>query len=119
MVQNGIRVALQVTECEEPSKGWGVRSMVHMPRGTFVSTYTGEIITALEVECRTDDSYFFDLGQNNCIDAHFYGNVSRFYNHSCDANIVPVRVFYEHQDYSFPKIAFFTCRDVEAGEEIW
>ncbi|XP_061387552.1 homeobox protein 5 [Musca vetustissima] len=118
VVQNGITIPLQVMECEETNKGWGVRSMVHIPKGTFVATYTGEILTDHEADRRMDDSYFFDLGNGHCIDANYYGNVSRFFNHSCEANITPVRVFYEHQDYRFPKIAFFTSRDVESGEEL-
>ncbi|XP_019893462.2 probable serine/threonine-protein kinase DDB_G0282963 [Musca domestica] len=118
VVQNGITIPLQVMECEETFKGWGVRSMVHIPKGTFVATYSGEILSDHEADRRMDDSYFFDLGNNHCIDANYYGNVSRFFNHSCEANIIPVRVFYEHQDYRFPKIAFFTCREVEAGEEL-
>ncbi|EDX16735.1 GD16494 [Drosophila simulans] len=67
---------------------------------------------------RTDDSYYFDLDNGHCIDANYYGNVTRFFNHSCEPNVLPVRVFYEHQDYRFPKIAFFSCRDIDAGEEI-
>uniref|UniRef100_A0A1I8NR74 Histone-lysine N-methyltransferase n=1 Tax=Stomoxys calcitrans TaxID=35570 RepID=A0A1I8NR74_STOCA len=118
VVQNGITIPLQVIECDESFKGWGVRTMVHIPKGTFVALYTGEILTDLEADRRMDDTYFFDLGNSHCIDANYYGNVSRFFNHSCEANIVPVRVFYEHQDYRFPKIAFFTSRDVEAGEEL-
>lgn len=119
VVQNGINIPLQVIECEDSSKGWGVRTMVHIPKGSFVAVYTGEILTEMEADRRTDDSYFFDLGHNHCIDANYYGNVSRFFNHSCEPNIVPVRVFYHHQDYRFPKISFFTCRDIEVGEEIW
>lgn len=93
--------------------------MVHIPKGNFVAVYTGEILTEMEADRRMDDSYFFDLGHSHCIDANYYGNVSRFFNHSCEPNIVPVRVFYHHQDYRFPKISFFTCRDIEVGEEIW
>ncbi|KAI8116791.1 Histone-lysine N-methyltransferase EHMT2 [Lucilia cuprina] len=118
VVQNGITIPLQVIECEDSSKGWGVRTMVHIPKGSFVAVYTGEVLTEMEADRRTDDSYFFDLGHNHCIDANYYGNVSRFFNHSCEPNIVPVRVFYQHQDYRFPKISFFTCRDIEVGEEI-
>ncbi|XP_017871984.1 PREDICTED: LOW QUALITY PROTEIN: serine-rich adhesin for platelets [Drosophila arizonae] len=118
VVQNGIRVPLQIVECEEPTKGWGVRALVNVPKGTFVASYTGEILTAHEADRRTDDSYYFDLDNGHCIDANYYGNISRFFNHSCEPNILPVRVFYEHQDYRFPKIAFFACRDIESGEEI-
>lgn len=54
----------------------------------------------------------------HCIDAHYYGNVSRFFNHSCVPNVVPIRVYYDHQDLRFPKIAFFAARDIVADEEI-
>uniref|UniRef100_A0A1A9X5N0 Histone-lysine N-methyltransferase n=1 Tax=Glossina brevipalpis TaxID=37001 RepID=A0A1A9X5N0_9MUSC len=118
VVQNGVRIPLQVIECEDSCKGWGVRSLIPVPKGSFVAGYVGEILTDLEADRRMDDSYFFDLGHNHCIDANYYGNVSRFFNHSCEPNIIPVRVFYEHQDYRFPKIAFFTCREIDAGEEI-
>ncbi|KAH8414813.1 hypothetical protein KR215_005619 [Drosophila sulfurigaster] len=118
VVQNGTRTPLQIVECEEPAKGWGVRALANVPKGTFVASYTGEILTAPEADRRTDDSYYFDLDNGHCIDANYYGNVSRFFNHSCEPNILPVRVFYEHQDYRFPKIAFFACRDIDAGEEI-
>ncbi|KAH8276360.1 hypothetical protein KR026_004772 [Drosophila bipectinata] len=118
VVQNGTRTPLQIVECEEPAKGWGVRALANVPKGTFVASYTGEILTALEADRRTDDSYYFDLDNGHCIDANYYGNVTRFFNHSCEPNVLAVRVFYEHQDYRFPKIAFFACRDIDAGEEI-
>lgn len=119
VVQNGTKLALQVFECDDKVKGLGVQAMTKIPRGTFVSEYTGEILTDAEADRRTDDSYFFDLGSSDlCIDANFYGNVSRFINHSCEPNVVPIRVYYEHQDLRFPKIAFFACKDIEATEEI-
>ncbi|XP_055910325.1 histone-lysine N-methyltransferase EHMT2 isoform X2 [Eupeodes corollae] len=118
IVQTGIKLPLQVNECDEQSKGWGVRALANIPKGSFVSEYTGEMLTDIEADRRTDDSYFFDIGHDHCIDANYYGNVSRFFNHSCDANLVPVRVFYEHQDYRFPKIALFACRDIPVGEEL-
>lgn len=62
--------------------------------------------------------FWLSNSSQHCIDANFYGNVSRFFNHSCSSNIVPVRVYFEHQDLRFPKIAFFASRDIEAGEEI-
>lgn len=107
MVQNGTRTPLQIVECEDQAKGWGVRALANVPKGTFVGSYTGEILTAMEADRRTDDSYYFDLDNGHCIDANYYGNVTRFFNHSCEPNVLPVRVFYEHQDYRFPKIAFF------------
>ncbi|XP_045419143.1 histone-lysine N-methyltransferase EHMT1 isoform X8 [Lemur catta] len=57
-------------------------------------------------------------GDVYCIDARFYGNVSRFINHHCEPNLVPVRVFMSHQDLRFPRIAFFSARPIEAGEQL-
>uniref|UniRef100_A0A8C0UCH7 SET domain-containing protein n=1 Tax=Cyanistes caeruleus TaxID=156563 RepID=A0A8C0UCH7_CYACU len=57
-------------------------------------------------------------GEVYCIDARYYGNVSRFINHLCDPNIIPVRVFMLHQDLRFPRIAFFSSRHIRPGEEL-
>lgn len=57
-------------------------------------------------------------GETYCIDARRYGNIARFINHSCAPNLMPVRVFVEHQDLHFPRIAFFANRDIEADEEL-
>lgn len=57
-------------------------------------------------------------GEVYCIDARYYGNISRFINHLCDPNIIPVRVFMLHQDLRFPRIAFFSSRDIRTGEEL-
>lgn len=57
-------------------------------------------------------------GEVYCIDARYYGNISRFINHLCDPNIIPVRVFMLHQDLRFPRIAFFSSRDIFTGQEL-
>lgn len=57
-------------------------------------------------------------GELYCIDARFYGNVSRFINHLCEPNLVPVRAFLSHQDLRFPRIAFFSSRLIAAGEQL-
>uniref|UniRef100_A0A8C0IJH6 Euchromatic histone lysine methyltransferase 1 n=1 Tax=Bubo bubo TaxID=30461 RepID=A0A8C0IJH6_BUBBB len=102
--------------------GWGVRTMQDIPLGTFVCEYVGELISDSEADVREEDSYLFDLdnkdGEVYCIDARFYGNISRFINHLCEPNLIPVRVFMSHQDLRFPRIAFFSTRHIEAGEEI-
>ncbi|XP_055706357.1 histone-lysine N-methyltransferase EHMT2 isoform X2 [Phlebotomus papatasi] len=53
-----------------------------------------------------------------CIDANFYGNVSRFFNHSCNPNMIPIRVYFDHHDLRFPKIAFFSTRNIAPKEEL-
>lgn len=62
VVQHGSKVALQVERSEKKAKGWSARSISEIPKGTFVSEYTGEILTNAEADQRMDDSYFFDLG---------------------------------------------------------
>ncbi|RXM92773.1 Histone-lysine N-methyltransferase EHMT1 [Acipenser ruthenus] len=114
----GIRLQLFRTK----KSGWGVRALQDIPDGTFVCEYVGEIISDSEADVREDDSYLFDLdnkvGRVYCIDASFYGNISRFINHTCEPNIFPVRVFTSHQDLRFPRIAFFSSRHINAGEEL-
>uniref|UniRef100_A0AAX7UIY6 Euchromatic histone-lysine N-methyltransferase 1b n=1 Tax=Astatotilapia calliptera TaxID=8154 RepID=A0AAX7UIY6_ASTCA len=53
-----------------------------------------------------------------CIDARFYGNISRFLNHMCEPNLFACRVFTKHQDLRFPHIAFFASENIKAGEEL-
>ena len=57
-------------------------------------------------------------GETYCIDARRYGNIARFINHSCDPNLIPVKMFIDHQDLKFPRIAFFAVRDIDANEEL-
>uniref|UniRef100_A0A6P5JXL5 [histone H3]-lysine(9) N-methyltransferase n=1 Tax=Phascolarctos cinereus TaxID=38626 RepID=A0A6P5JXL5_PHACI len=120
VVQNGLRTRLQLYRTQ--NMGWGVRSMQDIPLGTFVCEYVGELISDSEADVREEDSYLFDLdnkdGEVYCIDARFYGNISRFINHLCEPNLIPVRVFMSHQDLRFPRIAFFSTRQIEAGEEL-
>ncbi|CAM4639662.1 unnamed protein product [Lepidochelys olivacea] len=120
VVQSGIKVRLQLYRTAK--MGWGVRALQTIPQGTFICEYVGELISDAEADVREDDSYLFDLdnkdGEVYCIDARYYGNVSRFINHLCEPNIIPVRVFMLHQDLRFPRIAFFSSRDIRAGEEL-
>ncbi|XP_068430104.1 histone-lysine N-methyltransferase EHMT1 isoform X2 [Clinocottus analis] len=120
VVQNGIRTRLQVFRTSK--KGWGVRAVQDIPQGTFVCEYVGEIISEAEAEMRQNDTYLFSLDDKPqdlyCIDARFYGNISRFLNHMCEPNLFACRVFTTHQDLRFPHIAFFASENIKAGEEL-
>ncbi|GFT34149.1 histone-lysine N-methyltransferase EHMT2 [Nephila pilipes] len=119
VVQQGLRHPLQLFRTL--NRGWGVRTLKDLSKGTFVCEYVGEVISEDEISRRADDSYFFDLESRaieHCIDGRFFGNIARFINHSCDPNLVCIRVFVEHQDLNFPRIAFFTTRDVQAFDEL-
>ncbi|XP_035040196.2 histone-lysine N-methyltransferase EHMT1 isoform X1 [Hippoglossus stenolepis] len=120
VVQNGLRSRLQLFRTSK--KGWGVRALQDIPQGTFVCEYVGEIISEAEAEMRQNDAYLFSLDDKPqdmyCIDARFYGNISRFLNHMCEPNLFACRVFTTHQDLRFPHIAFFASENIKAGEEL-
>uniref|UniRef100_A0AAR2LKJ2 Euchromatic histone-lysine N-methyltransferase 1b n=1 Tax=Pygocentrus nattereri TaxID=42514 RepID=A0AAR2LKJ2_PYGNA len=120
VVQNGLRIRLQLFRTLK--MGWGVRTLQDIPQGTFVCEYVGEIISDAEADVRENDSYLFSLdskvGDMYCIDARFYGNISRFINHHCEPNLFPCRVFTSHQDLRFPHIAFFASKNISAGDEL-
>ncbi|XP_070689889.1 histone-lysine N-methyltransferase EHMT1a isoform X2 [Pempheris klunzingeri] len=120
VVQNGLRARLQLFRTQK--MGWGVRAMQDIPQGTFICEYVGEIITDAEADKRESDSFLFTLdnkvGDAHCIDARLFGNVGRFINHLCEPNLLAVRVFTMHQDLRFPRIAFFSCRPIKAGDQI-
>ncbi|XP_056587271.1 histone-lysine N-methyltransferase EHMT1 isoform X2 [Triplophysa dalaica] len=120
VVQNGMRTRLQLFRTQ--LMGWGVRTLQDIPQGTFICEYVGEIISDAEADVRENDSYLFSLdnkvGDMYCVDARFYGNISRFINHHCDPNLFPCRVFTSHQDLRFPHIAFFACKNINAGDEL-
>uniref|UniRef100_A0A671NX70 Histone-lysine N-methyltransferase EHMT1-like n=1 Tax=Sinocyclocheilus anshuiensis TaxID=1608454 RepID=A0A671NX70_9TELE len=120
VVQNGLRIRLQLFRTQ--MMGWGVKTLQDIPQGTFVCEYVGEIISDTEADVRENDSYLFSLdskvGDMYCVDARFYGNISRFINHHCEPNLFPCRVFTSHQDLRFPRIAFFACKNISAGDEL-
>lgn len=120
VVQRGLKVRFQLFRTD--GKGWGVRTLTPIPKGTYVCEYVGEIISDCEADQREDDSYLFDLdnrdGETYCIDACRYGNIARFINHMCAPNLQPVRVFMGHHDLHFPRIAFFANRDILPQEEL-
>ncbi|XP_024155223.2 histone-lysine N-methyltransferase EHMT1 isoform X5 [Oryzias melastigma] len=120
VVQKGLRTRLQLFRTRK--KGWGVRAQQDIPKGTFVCEYVGEIISEAEADMRQIDAYLFSLDDKPqdlyCIDARFYGNISRFLNHMCEPNLFACRVFTTHQDLRFPHVAFFASENIKAGEEL-
>jgi len=128
VIQKGLSNPIQLFRTN--GKGWGVRSSKVLSKGTFICEYIGEIISDSDADRRLNDTYLFDLTvvsinssrkENKTIgsiDACHYGNISRFINSSCEPNCVPVKVFVDHQDLRFPRIAFFTTKDVEPYEEL-
>lgn len=111
------------------NKGWGVRTLEGISRGTFVCEYAGEVIGFQEARRRqlsqksADCNYIIAVREHSSccsvaetfVDPAAVGNVGRFLNHSCQPNLLmqPVRV---HS--LVPRLALFAVRDISVGEEL-
>ncbi|KAI4314897.1 hypothetical protein L6164_027760 [Bauhinia variegata] len=135
ILQNGVRVKLEVFKTEK--KGWAVRAGEAILRGTFVCEYIGEVLDQKESHNRRKRynregcNYFLDIGAHindmgrlierqdrYVIDTSRYGNVSRFINHSCSANLVSHQVLVESMDCQRAHIGLYASRDIALGEEL-
>ncbi|KAM4893581.1 histone-lysine N-methyltransferase SETMAR isoform 2-T2 [Sylvia borin] len=127
LVQRGLQLRLQVFRTAR--KGWGVRALQPVPRGSFVCEYAGEVLALAEAHRRIQaqapeqPNYIIVVREHlhdgqvmeTFVDPTRVGNVGRFLNHSCEPNLfmVPVRV-----DSMVPKLALFAAADISAGEEL-
>ncbi|KAI1890896.1 hypothetical protein AGOR_G00158320 [Albula goreensis] len=127
VVQRGL--SLGVCVFHSGSRGWGLRSLEPVPRGTFVCEYAGEVIGLEEARQRQhaqkaeDMNYIISVREHagggrvgeTIVDPATVGNVGRFLNHSCQPNLfmVPVRI---HS--LVPRLALFAGRDINPGEEL-
>lgn len=59
VIQHGLTQRFQLFRTK--GKGWGLRTLRHIPKGSYVCEYVGEIISDSEADHREDDSYLFDL----------------------------------------------------------
>ncbi|CAH1424465.1 unnamed protein product [Lactuca virosa] len=136
VVQRGITCKLQVFAME--GKGWGLRTLENLPKGSFVCEYVGEILTNMELyernkKTRINERHTYPVSLDSdwgseqilkdeealCLDATNYGNVARFINHRCfDSNLIEIPVEVETPDHHYYHIAFFTKRNVNAYEEL-
>ncbi|CAG9783325.1 unnamed protein product [Diatraea saccharalis] len=111
-------------------RGWGLRAGAAVPRGAPLAAYVGELLPLGAADTRADDRYMFALDLKPdlleqcsdksllCVDACRFGSAARFINHSCRANLAPVRVFVAARDLRLPTIVLFATRDIRHGEEL-
>lgn len=62
VVQKGLTQRFQIFKTEH--KGWGLKTLRFIPKGSFVCEYIGEILTDTEADSREDDSFLFALSNN-------------------------------------------------------
>lgn len=73
---------------------------------------------------KEDSRYLFNLQpfkdrEVECvIDGARKGNLSRFFNHSCEPNMAPSYAYIENHYIGAPRIAFFATRDIARDEEL-
>ena len=103
-------------------KGYGLKAANDLKANTFLIEYIGEVIGLREFKKRcekyseqnNEHFYFMSLHNDLFIDATKKGNISRFFNHSCDPNC-------ETQKWTVNgelRIGFFTKRPVGVNEEL-
>lgn len=103
-------------------RGWGVQSVEDVEAGTLVSEYVGEAIDDEEVARRLwlakqeegeDADFYMVEAMGTTVDARYYGNESRFLNHSCDPNC---RLEKWNVGGSY-RLGIFAIKDIPAGTE--
>ncbi|KAI9202091.1 uncharacterized protein BJ171DRAFT_515660 [Polychytrium aggregatum] len=106
------------------NKGWAVRCTQDIKQGTFIGEYVGDVRRTGH-DAPTSSRYIFGLDYNTHgdpkyeIDSERNGNITRFFNHSCEANLVQRAVFIdEPYDSEFHRLAIFALRNINKGEEL-
>lgn len=107
------------------NKGWGLFFRRIIPQDQFIIEYVGELIDEPQlkqrmhkaIKNRDHDFYHVKIGPKSYIDAKYYGNLSRFINHSCDPNCRLERwTAYDNGERT--KLGFFSNREILVNEEI-
>ena len=96
VIQRGRTMPLTIFRTE--NRGWGVKAVERIQKGTFITEYVGEVITSEEAESRGKKydlegmTYLFDLDFDDentafTIDSAYVGNISHFFNHSVSTHV--------------------------------
>ena len=62
--------------------------------------------------------YLYNPQEAYIMDAKAWGNIGRWFNHSCSPNLFVQNVFIDTYDLKFPWIAFFSSQAIKAGTEL-
>ncbi|KAL4190532.1 hypothetical protein AMTRI_Chr07g76180 [Amborella trichopoda] len=101
-IQCNLQFKISLVFFTSEGKGWGLRTLEELPRGTFVCEYVGDGVERHTYPVLLDADWCTEGVLKDeealCLDATHFGNVGRFVNHSCgDANLVEIPV--EIEDY--------------------
>ena len=98
--------------------GKGVFAVRHIPAGTKVLEYKGEIITWKEALRRhphdpsqPNHTFYFHLDDGHVIDGKYQGNSAKWINHSCDPSL--------EAEQEGNRVFLRALRDIEPGEELF
>jgi hypothetical protein len=105
-------------------RGWGLKAVEPIGKGTFVVEYLGEILNDVQCEQRLwadkaageTNFYMMEVNRNQVIDARRKGNVSRLINSACEPNCETQR--WVDGATGETRVGIFTLRHVAAGEEL-
>jgi hypothetical protein len=114
---------IQIQTFRTKDRGYGLKTTNNViPQGTPIIEYVGKVVshkmyrTCMERMYKHDSSlYAVAVDDNWVIDAHTFGNLARFVNHSCEPNCV---IEAWHAVSSNPKLVITARRDLKSGEEL-
>eukprot|EP00474_Spongospora_subterranea_P011237 CRZ11695.1 hypothetical protein [Spongospora subterranea] len=139
--QQGSKYAIQIIDDGE--KGKAVEACESIPAGAFISEYIGEILSRDQAESRhrlnRPQNYLLNIAEKIptafvenliCqnlhaveyttwevhIDATYHGNISRYFNHSCEPNMITKVIYIDRMTPGH--IGFFAASDISPGERL-
>jgi SET domain len=96
--------------------GFSVRTRQWIPMGTFAGEFVGELCTedeAVQRKKTEDYSYLVQSPEEegtgsgqHYVDPSHQGNITRFFNHSCFPNLIPIRYLSAHRYAKRASIGF-------------
>lgn len=128
VVQKSMKVKIRVVDSGIEKKGFQVNAEEFISKGTFVTEYVGQVLSAREAQNQlasireNQQNYLLCIAEIfnknlmlTFIDAEFYGNVSRFINHGCNPNL---EIKLVRTGTIIPRFCLFAKRDIHPMEEL-
>lgn len=123
---NNRQFQLQQDRCVYPfragGKGWGLKAGEHIPAGSFIIQYLGEIFSIKSEEgirriskfAKATCTYLMRISAKEVIDPSTKGNIARFINHSCDPNCITQK----WNVLGEVAVGIFAIKDIQPDEEL-